>query len=320
MAPKRRIDADDQKSIRQLRDQLDAFLKEHPEDPRAITLQIQLSMWLDDDTRVDEGFTKLSSHSDNDRVWLAWAKSRISENRYDDAYVLLADRENNLEESPGSALVLARCLMARNRFDEAVTILESIPESGLASDPRLRSQVTTMKAQANRWKPLWESEVALREQEDSAGDLPIMQIVTSRGPITLMLYENQAPNTVSNFVNLAEQNFYDGQRFHRVVPNFVAQAGDPNSRPNSSEAPGSGGPGYTIPDEVSRADKRLHFAGTIAMAKPGDPSSPGRSKPNSAGSQWYLTLEPKENLNAEYTVFGRVIDGQNVAEKLRKKR
>ena len=318
LAAKRRIDADDRTAIVELRNNVEKYLSSNPEDPRAITLDIQLSTWLGDDSRVDEAFSQLSSLSDDDRVWLAWAKSRVGENRYDDAYVLLADRETDLATSPATAMVMAQCLMARNRFDEATSALDSIPEEGLESNPQLRGQVSSMKAQANRWKSLWNAEVVLREQEDADSDLPIIQLVTSRGPITLVLFENQAPNTVSNFVSLSEKGFYNGHRFHRVVPNFVAQAGDPNSRLGSTEIPGSGGPGYTIPDEVSRPDKRLHFAGVIAMAKPADPTSPGRSKPNSAGSQWYLTLEPKESLNAQYTVFGRVIDGQEVAERLRK--
>lgn len=318
LSAKKRIDSDDRVAISELRDDVDAYVNSHPDDPRAITLDIQLSSWLGDDSRVDEAFSRLSSISDDDRVSLAWAKSRTGENRYDEAYELLANRENDLATNPTSALVMAQCLMARNRFEEATAVLESIPEEGLNSNPRMRGTVNSMKTQANRWKPLWDSELALREQEEAEGNLPMMQVITSRGPITVMLFENQAPNTVANFVNLSESNFYDGQRFHRVVPNFVAQVGDPNSRLGSEEPPGSGGPGYTIPDEASRADKRLHFAGVLAMAKPADPKTPNRTKPNSAGSQWYITLEPKESLNAEYTVFGRVIDGQEVVQRLRK--
>lgn len=318
LGAKRRIDPSDLVAIQALRTQADALATENPEDPRPITLAIQLSTWLGEPDRVDQDFARLSRIADHDRVWLAWADSRIADNRYDDAYVLLADREVDLNTSPAHALTMARCLMARNRFDEAITTLEAIPADALTGDPRLRGRVSAMQAEANRWKSLWEDEMALREQEEADSDLPIMQIVTSRGPLTVLLFENQAPNTVANFVNLAEDGFFNGQRFHRVVPNFVAQAGDPNSRIDSTEEPGSGGPGYTIPDEASNPGKRMHFAGVLAMAKPPSQSTPGQTAPNSAGSQWYITLEPQESLNKEYTVFGRVLDGQIVAEKIRK--
>ena len=212
---------------------------------------------------------------------------------------------------------MARCLIARNRFADAATLIASIPDDA-PDGPKLKPQMTSTAAKASRLQLLWEDELALREQEELEGNLPLMQIQTSKGPITVILLENQAPNTVANFVNLSEKGFFNGQKFHRVVPNFVAQTGDPNSKPGETKPVGSGGPGYTIPDESSRPDKRLHFSGVLAMAKPGDPANSGRTLPNSAGSQWYFTLEPQESLNAEYTVFGRILEGQEIAEKLRK--
>ena len=111
-----------------------------------------------------------------------------------------------------------------------------------------------------------------------------MQLITSKGPVTILLYEDQAPNTVANFIELAEQDFFDGTRFHRVEPNFVVQGGDPNSRPGSTTPAGSGGRGVWIPDESSRPDKRYHFAGSVAMAKSPDQARPGSTVPNSGSS------------------------------------
>jgi len=314
---KRRIDTDDRATITALQKDVAAFAAENANDPRPIVLGIQLSTWLGDTDRVDGEFAKLASIADNDRVWLAWANARIAENRYDDAYVLLADHEASPESAPEFAVAMSRCLVAHNRFDEAIETLDAVPAETLDAEPRLKGQVTAAKSAASRWQPLWEDELALREQEDAEGTLPIMQIQTSRGPITVVLFENQAPNTVANFVNLAEKGFFNNHRFHRVVPNFVVQTGDPNSKVDSTTEPGSGGPGYTIPDEITNPGKRKHFGGVLAMAKPGDPAARGKTQPNSAGSQWYITLEPQQSLDAEYTVFGRVIDGQAIAEMTR---
>jgi cyclophilin family peptidyl-prolyl cis-trans isomerase len=122
-------------------------------------------------------------------------------------------------------------------------------------------------------------------------------IVTDKGPIVVQLDPKAAPQTVNNFVFLAREGFYDGVTFHRVIPGFVAQGGDPTGT-------GAGGPGYSIPDEPSPLK---HEAGVIAMAKAG---------PNTAGSQFYITLEPQPALDGNYTVFGKVLSGLDVARAL----
>jgi len=108
-----------------------------------------------------------------------------------------------------------------------------------------------------------------------------------------------APITVNNFVFLANQRFYDGLTCHRVIPGFVAQCGDPAGT-------GGGGPGYTIVDEASPLK---HETGVIAMAK--------SAAPNSAGSQFYITLAPQPALDGRYTVFGKVSQGMDVVRQLR---
>jgi len=120
-------------------------------------------------------------------------------------------------------------------------------------------------------------------------------MVTSKGTIELSLDAKAAPITVNNFVFLARDKYYDGLTFHRVEPGFVIQGGDPDGN-------GSGGPGYSIPDEASGLS---HVDGALAMAK--------SSAPNSAGSQFYITLGPQLDLDGRYTVFGAVTNGKNVA-------
>ncbi|MBX3214840.1 MAG: peptidylprolyl isomerase [Labilithrix sp.] len=124
-------------------------------------------------------------------------------------------------------------------------------------------------------------------------------VVTNRGTIELSLDAKAAPVTVNNFVFLARDRYYDGLTFHRVVPGFVIQGGDPDGN-------GSGGPGYQIPDEASGL---LHVDGALAMAK--------SEAPNSAGSQFYITLGAQPELDGRYTVFGAVTEGKNVASLIR---
>lgn len=118
------------------------------------------------------------------------------------------------------------------------------------------------------------------------------------GDIRLELFPSEAPRHVNNFVFLAREGFYDGVTFHRVIPGFMAQAGDPTGT-------GSGGPGYTIPDE---ATSRPFEAGTLGMAK--------TSAPNSAGSQWFICFEPAPHLNGGYTAFGQVVEGMDVLARI----
>ena len=123
-------------------------------------------------------------------------------------------------------------------------------------------------------------------------------MVTSKGTIELSLDAKAAPITVNNFVFLARDKYYDGLSFHRVEPGFVIQGGDPDGN-------GTGGPGYSIPDEASGLS---HIDGALAMAK--------SSTPNSAGSQFYITLGPQTALDGRYTVFGAVTAGKEIASQI----
>ena len=126
------------------------------------------------------------------------------------------------------------------------------------------------------------------------------EIETDRGSIKLELFPNHAPKTVNNFVFLAQQGFYDGVSFHRVISNFMIQGGDPTGT-------GAGGPGYSFEDEV--ADNPLtHETGVISMANAG---------PNTNGSQFIITHSPQPHLNGNHTVFGKVVSGQDVVDSIR---
>jgi peptidyl-prolyl cis-trans isomerase B (cyclophilin B) len=138
---------------------------------------------------------------------------------------------------------------------------------------------------------------------------PVALIKTDLGDIKVMLYEDEAKNTVANFISLVESGFYKGLAFHRVIPGFMAQAGCPNSRAGATGQPGMGGPGYTIKDEPNPL--LLHSGrGVLSMAK--------TSAPNSGGSQFFICFKPTPHLDGKHTVFGRVIDGMDVLDKLEK--
>ena len=145
-------------------------------------------------------------------------------------------------------------------------------------------------------------EMTLREADAAADDLPRVRISTSAGDIVVELFENEAPNTVANFVSLVESGLYDGTPFHRVIPGFMAQGGDPTGR-------GAGGPGYAIACETGLPHARKHFLGTLSMAHAGK---------DTGGSQFFLTFRPTEHLDGKHTVFGRVIEGFEVLPKIQR--
>ena len=127
---------------------------------------------------------------------------------------------------------------------------------------------------------------------------------TDRGTIVIEFYPAVAPKTVENFETLTKKGFYNGLTFHRVVPGFVVQGGDP-------KGDGSGGPGYDLPAEISPVEK--HLRGSVATARLGDAVNPDRK---SSGSQFYICLAAQPSLDGQYTIFGGVVEGMDVVDKI----
>lgn len=158
------------------------------------------------------------------------------------------------------------------------------------------------------WDAYIELELLAERQYDAPPEMTIDESATYEATITMAsgqsfvieLYPQSAPQTVNSFIFLAEEGWFDGVTFHRVLPDFVAQTGDPTGT-------GVGGPGYTLPLEI---DESLSHAepGMVAMARGQDPDS--------AGSQWYITLGDASPLDGQYTIFGRVIEGLDVVQEL----
>ena len=130
-------------------------------------------------------------------------------------------------------------------------------------------------------------------------------IETNLGTIAFKLLPDLAPETVRNFEKLARDGFYNGTLFHRVIPGFMIQGGDPNTKSGNKSTWGTGGPGHTIKAEFS---SRSHHRGIVSMARAQDP--------NSAGSQFFIVTTDSTFLDRQYTVFGEVIEGMDIADKI----
>ncbi len=135
---------------------------------------------------------------------------------------------------------------------------------------------------------------------------PVIRIATSKGDMYAELFEDEVPNTVANIITLAESGYYNGMRFHRIIDGFMAQGGCPNSKRGADGRPGTGGPGYRIADEFS---PRLRHSGKgiLSMANSG---------PNTNGSQFFICFVPTPHLDGKHTVFGKLIKGLDVLNKI----
>lgn len=150
-----------------------------------------------------------------------------------------------------------------------------------------------------------------KEQEEVSQINPVVILKTNKGNIEIELFMDKMPITAGNFLKLAEDNFYDGIKFHRVIPEFVIQGGDPNSKGDNTSTYGMGGPGYTIQDEFVVGLSNVR--GTISMANTG--------APNSGGSQFFINLNDNTNLDfdkqpltSKHPVFGKVVGGMDVVD------
>ena len=196
---------------------------------------------------------------------------------------------------PDVMLVAAAAAAILSRLDEADAWLAKATAAGLPA-----ARAAELREGMERSRDKVAAELVRRATEAAADDLPRVKIETSAGDLVVELFEDDAPNTVANFVSLVEQGFYDGTAFHRVIGGFMAQGGDPTGT-------GRGGPGYAIACECDAPTARKHFLGTLSMAHAG---------PNTGGSQFFLTFVPTEHLDGKHTVFGRVIEGFDVLPRL----
>lgn len=305
--------ADDRAYIESLLERVVAHMGTHPNHVRAVAMAYQLTTWLKDDETSEVYLDQLLELMPNN-IDLALPRSRTlrRSNQYDRALTLLDRFSATLADSPEASLVYANCLYANDRFEDALATLEAVDIESLGATTFIRSQIETRIRDITSQIERFSAERALRDAEAAADDLPRAQITMSNGgKILIELFENEAPNTVANFVSLTTSGFYDGTTFHSVINNLRCEGGDPNSKEGATGTLGEGGPGYTIADEHDAENARNHFAGSVAMEKQANAGS-------SVGSRFYITHEPMPNNNGRRTVFGRVIEGLDVVRAIEK--
>lgn len=205
--------------------------------------------------------------------------------------IALALLENGFE-NPELRGIAARTAFALNEYAAMRKVATEMIDEGVASP-----QLQTLSDEVDELEAAWAEELAAREQDAQGPPLPRVLMHTTKGDIEIELFENQAPETVGNFISLVESDFYVGRVFHRVIEHFMAQTGCPIGD-------GSGGPGYTIYGEADRPGARKYFRGTVGMALSGHPDS--------GGSQFFITFLPRPDLDGQYTAFGRVTAGIDV--------
>ena len=230
----------------------------------------------------------------------AYARARFPEaERYAEA-LLKADPDN-----VDGLNVRALAEYKQNKFDEAKASFKAATDAGVAGPEVTQFAPTIPQLAAD-----WAEEQKIRQAQADA-NLPRVAFTiagpdgTEKGDIVVELFEEEAPNTVANIISLVESGFYDGIRFHRVLPDFMAQVGDPNTKDLNADPRtyGTGGPGYSIDSEFVAPNVRKHFVDSLSMANSG---------PNTGGSQMFMTTSAPSYLNGRHTVFGRVVEGQEV--------
>jgi cyclophilin family peptidyl-prolyl cis-trans isomerase/Flp pilus assembly protein TadD len=239
----------------------------------------------------------LKLRPDDPELRVKLGKLQHALNRFEPAAATLGDALKKDPQNVELRRLHATALFASHRFEEAVAALQALSKEKLEGQDK--EQVEQFLEMAQKSAPAWAVEAPLREAEAKADDLPRVKLTTSKGEVEVELFENEAPNTVANFIELIEKKFYDGISFHRVLPAFMAQGGCPKGN-------GTGDAGYRFKDELG-PKHRTHFRGSLSMANSG---------PDTNGSQFFITHMPTAWLDGKHTVFGRVIKGQEAVDLL----
>jgi cyclophilin family peptidyl-prolyl cis-trans isomerase len=235
----------------------------------------------------------------------------LQENRFADVMSVADKLVEAKDVNPRLLVVDSMAHFYSNDFEQA----RKLTKRAATADPKTAAGAEGFAKTCDEYAGFWKQELAIRAKEAKTSDLPRVLLKTNKGDIVLELFENEAPNTVANFISLVEAKKYNGTKFHRVLPNFMAQGGDPNTLDDDPGNDGGGGPGYTIPCECYSEKARKHFQGSLSMAHAGK---------DSGGSQFFLTCVPTPHLNwapgkkeSNHTVFGRVVEGLDVVLALR---
>jgi cyclophilin family peptidyl-prolyl cis-trans isomerase len=293
-----------------------------PKDPVPQWLTGELLMFVRGEPGLILPYLKRAAEGglDTARLWASMTHVQMAANLMDAAYqsALKALDRDDKDRYVWAAFTSAA--FAVERFGEVAKRLTR------AFAGRLPEWATGMLNDAVEMEAHWKIEEKLRQAEAKADDLPRVRLViehrrfarqngapsakiesTGTEEVLLELFEDQAPATVANFLTLVSQKFYDGTKFFLCDP-VLAAGGCPLTKNADPADDGSGGPGYTIPDEFGSSKARRHFRGSVAMVNSGDA--------NSAGSSLFITLLPQPMMDGRYTVFARVLKGQEAVERI----
>jgi cyclophilin family peptidyl-prolyl cis-trans isomerase len=249
------------------------------------------------------------------------ARARLRGNEFAASYQTAAQALDQSGQDRYVWNAFMQAAVSMNQFDQVVKRLDRAFPAGAPDWAR------AMRRDAQDLQDRWEAEQKLRGAEARADDLPRVRLViehrrfgkdaagqplttiesTGREEVVVELFENEAPNTVANFLELVSRKYYGGTRFHLALPATMIAGGDPNTKSSDPSDDGAGGPGYVIPDEFKSPRARDLFRGSLCMANTG---------PHTTGSQFFFALAPPPEKNSRYTVFGRVIQGQDAVDRI----
>jgi cyclophilin family peptidyl-prolyl cis-trans isomerase len=204
-----------------------------------------------------------------------------------------------------AAVVLGLFACSKPAEPQTGTQTESTSTTSTASATSTTSTVTETTATEAAVTPPPSAPAKEEQKQMSSYDNKVAELHTSQGEIDIRFFPDVAPNHVKNFIDLAEKGFYNGTKFHRVIPGFMIQGGDPNTVSGSPAAWGTGGSGKNVAAEFNSVS---HKRGIVSMARSNDP--------NSASSQFFIVTSDSTFLDKQYTVFGQVTKGMDVADKI----
>lgn len=283
---------------------------------RLCPARVQVAIWLGDDDAMHAAFAKLTAVLPaSDAAALAWARESVGSGDFDRAIDVLAARTFAPDRMIDVEITRALALLGLHRFEEAQAVLNGIAPQGRS--PQQQSLISSISERLTRLKALWyaEQNQILKDQAlpESLG-LPVVEFVTSKGPVEIELFEDQAPNTVGNFIEHVERGTYAGTTFHRRLRGLGVQGGDPATA--GGDAGGRSTGGWTVPDEADRPDRRGMFVGRVILAKQPNPADGTTTLPNSGGCQFFFLFTPSEQMDGQFTAFGRVVEGWETVRRL----
>jgi len=263
-----------------------------------IFLPLALQLFKENGTHTWKAGDPPSAHIDLDYLITQIQNHLFEKGRFDQAFVLGTELLKNNPGNSRADYVRRRAALLTNRFIDVGNFVDDFEEQ-LEDLPKSEKTMLTILPQIGQ---AYEIEKAIQRREAAIDDLPRVQMKTTKGTVVFELFENEAPDTVGNFISLVEKKFYDGIVFHRVIDRFMVQGGSVTEKNENKPV------GYKIYDEHNKRAIRLHFRGSLSMAN--------AMSPHSGSSQFFVCLVPTPGLNGKHTVFGRVVSGMDVFDRI----